>query len=260
MTMDKKIQEEEYQFPNEEQYSPGTSQEQDETADEDSSSSAVEHQGNLKTAMMSKLSFLSVRRNQVLILGVIVVFIVFNFMQPKKDKVKVVAHKPVAQKIAPAKQPELAKLTLPVVQDNYASSSQITSLDQQLTESNQKVDDQSDQISELHDALANVNNNQQRLLTTIANMQQALSLMNKKLVDMTKKKVKVAPVVKPVTYNVKSIIPGRVWLRGSNGSSQTATIGTHISNYYGRVVSIDPSSGEVVTTSHKLIHYGHNDY
>jgi intracellular multiplication protein IcmG len=64
---------------------------------------------------------------------------------------------------------------------------------------------------------------------------------------------------KPITYDVKAIVPGRAWIVSSTGDSYSVTVGDKIEQY-GHVKAIDDNDGRVFTTSGKVIAYGPNDY
>ena len=56
-------------------------------------------------------------------------------------------------------------------------------------------------------------------------------------------------------YYVEAVVPGRAWIQTDNGETITVTIGEEIKGL-GNVVSIEPATGEVVTTSGEIIKYG----
>ena len=83
----------------------------------------------------------------------------------------------------------------------------------------------------------------------------------KKLTVKPKKVVKHQGVVyhpKPITYDVKAIVPGRAWIVSSTGHSYSVAVGDRVAQY-GRVKAIDDAAGHVYTTSGKVIAYGAND-
>lgn len=55
-------------------------------------------------------------------------------------------------------------------------------------------------------------------------------------------------------YFVDAVIPGRAWLKGADGSTLTVTVGDTLPGY-GKVLSINPYSGQVVT-SKGVLPYG----
>ena len=61
-----------------------------------------------------------------------------------------------------------------------------------------------------------------------------------------------AQVVKPTTLYIHAIIPGRVWLRDQNNRIFSAVPGDDIQGY-GKVLSIDPRAGTVMTSSGQLL-------
>lgn len=61
--------------------------------------------------------------------------------------------------------------------------------------------------------------------------------------------------VEVVGYYIQAIIPGRAWLKDSNGKIFTVANGDDIPGY-GRVISIEPKQGMVRTDQGKVIEYG----
>ena len=71
-------------------------------------------------------------------------------------------------------------------------------------------------------------------------------------------KVVPAVIVPRVNYFVQALIPGRAWLRTSNGGILTVRIGDSIPGY-GMVESIDPSQGVITTSSGETIQFKSDD-
>lgn len=66
------------------------------------------------------------------------------------------------------------------------------------------------------------------------------------------------PVVKKVVYQIMAIIPGRAWLKSSNGATVTVSVGTQLSGY-GTVTKIDPQLGNVVMSTGQIIQFSADD-
>ena len=62
-----------------------------------------------------------------------------------------------------------------------------------------------------------------------------------------------------LVYAVRALVDGRAWIVGSNGLSQSVTVGDPIPGY-GNVTAIEAARGAIVTTSGKVIRLGANDY
>lgn len=58
-----------------------------------------------------------------------------------------------------------------------------------------------------------------------------------------------------LVYYIQAIIPGRAWLKDSNGKIFTVTTGDQIPGY-GRIIDIDPKNGLVKTDQGRAIEYG----
>jgi intracellular multiplication protein IcmG len=59
-------------------------------------------------------------------------------------------------------------------------------------------------------------------------------------------------------YYVQAVVPGRVWLKSINGKAITVTVGDSLPGY-GKVLTIDPYSGAVSTSSGVTIQYAVNE-
>lgn len=138
-------------------------------------------------------------------------------------------------------------------------------LKQQTDELAQRNTEEDDKIAQLQRSLLSINRNladiQQNLAaltSTVQSLQQQVSAsqaphpINTKSANVKKKPVNT------VSYTLKAIVPGRAWIRSSNGRTFTVKVGDPISGY-GIVNAIDSSQGIVGTSSGKLIQYGPND-
>lgn len=91
----------------------------------------------------------------------------------------------------------------------------------------------------------------------------AMNNLNNKVDNIAKQPAVSATVdVKPLPklikdqhYYVEAVVPGRAWLQTDHGETITVTVGEEITGL-GNVVSIEPATGDVVTTSGEIIKYG----
>lgn len=65
-------------------------------------------------------------------------------------------------------------------------------------------------------------------------------------------------VVAQQVYHVKAVIPGRAWLESNFGNTTSVKVGDSLKNY-GYIVSINTNTGNVDTSSGRVIKYGPND-
>ena len=132
-----------------------------------------------------------------------------------------------------------------------------------------------DTMSSLQNHVTDLNNKLNGVVSTNAQLAQSVTMLaaqikllsqevqknTKKLTAPPKKVVKHHGHVyhpKPITYDVKAIVPGRAWVVSSTGNSYSVTVGDHLAQY-GEVKAINDASGHVYTTSGKVIADGPND-
>lgn len=214
-----------------------------------------------------------VRRNALIVIGVVVVFFVmYRFIAPyfsgSKESIKP-ALPPVAQTMSapvqPTPAPVVAPQNLPVVKEadeqlkktvstieinQQGLRSDINSLNGQMQGLNTKLDELSSQINRLNQALGALSNQ-------VAQQSHDVSALMVKA-QPPKPKSKAGPAMPQVTYYIQAVIPGRAWLIGSNGSILTVREGIKIGGY-GLVQLIDPMQGRVVTSSGKIIRFSPQD-
>ncbi len=138
------------------------------------------------------------------------------------------------------------------------TNNRVGKLEQQMGTYQQKIDELS-QVAQ--------GNAQQiaRLQTTLQQMDSALQSMSRAMSSVQSEEKKVHDAMnakasgkKAKTYYVEAIIPGRAWLKVSDGTTLTVSPGVEIPGL-GRVTRIDPDSGTVKTTTGKVIRYGINE-
>ncbi len=189
---------------------------------------------------------------------VLVIFVGINMMHH--------GEKPVVSK------PTVTTQEQPAIQTQDANSQIANQLDSIKSDqvSNQDTLSQVKQtISSLNSKLNATQTANEQLAQSVTMLTSQLRLLTRDvqkntqlLASTTKKPVKKgAPIhrPKPITYDVKAIVPGRAWIVASTGNSYSVTVGDSI-DQYGTVKAIDPDTGRVYTSSGKVIAYGPNDY
>lgn len=249
----------EYHFPSEEfitddesvSADQGQHSDADDQGDEQVQTDAIESVAD--TSIMSRLKDITekfpILKNKRIIGVVIIALIVlisFHFMS-SGHKLKVVK-KPVAKPVVVQSQPSLTTMnqmnTLKQGEaQNQASAAQLQANVQSLQASLNTARSQRIQMA--------------KMLSNMSKQMMQLNMTVKRLAAKPKKHSGIVPP--PLTFTVKAIIPGRVWLLGSNGLTETVTLGAKVPQY-GTVTSINAKTGVVMTSSGKSIHYGGNDF
>jgi len=239
--MGDKMQHEEYQYPGDEYVttSPETTQ-QPEAAEEESAP--------VRTTPAWQ-RFILLNKRKLFMLGIVLVGVVsFQVMHHKAE--------PVAT---------LPSVTQPVVAAPVATNNDDQLLLQKsLAELQQSNDSNNQEIVNLKTQLATVNDQLQASNETNQQLKQAMVLLLQELRNLNEEMAK-KTVAKPaahhpeVVYVVRAMVEGRAWIQGSNGLSQSVTIGDPIPAY-GNVTAIKAAQGVIMTTSGKEIRLGANDY
>lgn len=120
------------------------------------------------------------------------------------------------------------------------------------------------QVNILKDQLVNTQKQLADVRKIAYDQQAAVRMLTEKTSTESVKPSAEKPMVVPamrtrVTYSIKAIVPGRVWLDSSKGNSMTVTVGDHLIGY-GVVKKVDARLGQVFTSSGKVITYGENDH
>lgn len=134
----------------------------------------------------------------------------------------------------------------------------------------QQQNEQANAIKDIQTKLPTVQNSLNQLTTTLSTLNARIDALQKKVDELSQpKRVEAArPVmryrplhrklVRPITFYVKAMIPGRAWLRNRNGATITVRSGSILQGY-GRVLSIDLRQGIVTTSSGRVINYSPED-
>ncbi|MGE3320064.1 MAG: hypothetical protein AB7I18_12290 [Candidatus Berkiella sp.] len=156
-----------------------------------------------------------------------------------------------AQNVIPqevtATEASLTKLQKKLEEQDNALKARITALEGQLTAANQNAAQTNAGIDKLQNDLASLNTAVQELGSQIRVFQEE---REKQLQKAAAKKQPPRKVIESANPNlsVYAIIPGRAWLRSSNGKTITVTEGDSVGEY-GKVLKIDAGNGVVVTSS-----------
>lgn len=207
------------------------------------------------------------RRTAMIAIGVLVVIIAVYkllgalFATSDHPAVPTISSQPQAAVVAPQVSAVIPQQPAPVVTDSLATlNRKIVELAQQ-TNGNQatlqriensvsglrgNIADIQTQLSGLNGALARISAQQQ---------QTAMIAAQRKKADAGITSEKVAP---PPIFYLQAAVPGRAWLKGSDGSTITVKVGDRIIGY-GFVTSISAVVGTVTTSSGKTIGYPPNE-
>lgn len=215
----------------------------DETAQADHSDGEVPQQ---KPSLLERFPFLQNKR-VIVVIGVAVVAIVaFKIMSPSHKTMSVKRQKMTAQQVEAAQQK----------QQQMALMNRLSRLSKDASSSQGVVNNLQNEVSGLKAALQQSNESNEAMrkaMLVLAQQVQGLSNEVKKATTSPKhiKKLPPSPVL---TFHLRAVIPGRAWVMGSNGESDSVTVGSKLKNY-GTVESIDPQAGKVTTSSGKTISY-----
>lgn len=249
MTKDtRKMSDEEYQFPQEEYVSaeqPSHEQEPEAAHDNEADETYFQPKRSGIFGILSAIPFLRNKR-VLLVIGVGVIALIGFKIFTSGHKAKVISQKPAS---AP---------TQTVEQPNPQMMSQLSSLKQNQSQNQNDINQLQQQMQSLHDDVSQATSSQNQ-------MQQDMSMLVtqvKTLTDEVKKlnaenKAKKNPGPRLV-YHLKAILPGRAWIVDNFGHAETVAVGDKVKDY-GRVKSIDPVNGVLMTSSGKVIVYGTYD-
>ncbi len=115
-------------------------------------------------------------------------------------------------------------------------------------------------------------NNQIRQLTTVVNSLQAQQANTARLIQPLQAELSHTNTVvtkmidaqqakkhpNQVVYYIKAMVPGRAWLVSQHGATASVGVGETLKGY-GKILSINDNDGIVTTRSGRNIVYGHND-
>jgi intracellular multiplication protein IcmG len=256
MTKRQTLGDDEYQFPSEEYIAPEETSSEEATPElEHPEPEEPHHTTSVPGMVLEKVKHFALgHKKAVIVTGLCVLgFISFHVLRHP-------APQPVVQKPAPVVQAPVQPQ--PVMQQPAQLSdqavSQLNSLNQAESTATQQIMQLQGQVSDLKNQLTQANVAQNALtedVNTLRNQVGGLLDQVRRLQKQLKAKDVAVP---PIVYHLQAIVMGRAWLVGSDGSTDTVSVGDKLKNY-GTVLSVDLNQGKVVTSSGKTIGYGADD-
>ncbi len=251
----KPMSDDEYQFPSEEFITTDhdTAQSQSEAEHDMHYDEAAEssRSGNGIANMLDRIQSLPHKR----IIGVAIVAVialgVFSFLRPSKT-VKPVVKKPHTSALQSAfnKQQQAQSQVL----------SQLSSFKQDQQSNQSSINQLQNQVANLQNALNQAHAQQAQMAQAVQSLVTEVKALNQDIANLSRPKhhrrKKSGPTL---TFTLKAVVPDRAWILGSNGESDSVTIGAEVPQY-GYVTAINANAGVVKTSSGKVIRYGQNDF
>ncbi len=263
----------EYQFPNDEYVMPSNEQQAAPSDSAESVSDSAQHQEQANTLDYTSAAQTTSAQEEVssglvmdrikniwntspifknkrivaIVVAIVLVLVVFKFMQPSRQVITKTQTAAVVQK--------------PTSQSNPQVMGQLNGLQQSAQSSQQEIRQLKSQVSALSGSLTQANANQVRMTQAVSMLAGQVKQLSTDLQKIRTKPVskKKGPVGPRLVYVVKAVVPGRAWIINNVGGTSTVTIGDHVKQY-GTVRSINPDTGVITTSSGKLIKYGSNDF
>lgn len=263
--------EEEYRYP-EEEYVQSNSEPQmqyEESGSGDDSAERATSGGGSAGGVMERIQPLIKNRIVIAILIVIVLFILFRiFMSHHGSTKKTTASvRPAPAVSQPNNTLASNQLTTQLAQQAASQSATSSQLESEVNSIDNKVSSNTSSINQIQSQLNSLQNSIDGIANNRGNVNDAISqlaLEVKKLAaDIKKNKVAekpapAAPMIPPVTYYLRAVVPGRAWIYGTNKRSASITVGDRVKQY-GRVLAINAQEGMVVTSSGKVIEFSSAD-
>jgi len=249
----KKTSDDEYQFPHDEyvvaeqeetapayEFTPEASADaQTETVNEAEASESTAASASNFVGKLGRLAIFKNKRVLFVIGAAVIAIIAFKIMTPS-HKVKVVKQQPV-------------QAVVPQDTDQTAMLNRLNRLSQDASSSQNVVTQLKSQLSDMKSSLNSASANEAAMRSAIVALaQQVQGLTNQiKAQNLQPHKKAYSPYV---TYHLVAMVPGRAWIVGSNGESDTVVVGSKLA-HYGAVKSINTEMGKVFTESGKVITY-----
>lgn len=227
-------------------------------------------------------------RRILLVVGIIAaIFAVYKisgfFTGTKKAQRHLAPVQPVMQPIN--LQPTTTKVTttttsntLPALsntQSNVAPSKidqSIAALEQKSSSTREDIEKLSQQVDSLRSTMGDLQTTIQNLTTSLQDISSQLQQQNAMIANQETLLKALQPppkkliIIKRRTihrrimdYYVEAIIPGRAWLKRSDGATLTVSAGSHIPGYQGVVSAVDPQTGEVILTTGEILTFQADD-
>jgi len=202
-----------------------------------------------KPGLLERFPILQNKRVLAVIGLAVVVIIIFKIMTPSRDTMKPVKKSPVVQTQAIVPQ-KFAQ------QGQDVSLSTLDRLSKDVADSRSALAQLQPQLDQLKTSINTANSNGDEMRTAVVALAQQVQGLAKQLQILTRlaEAEKQRPPAPMVTYRLVAFNSGRAWIMGSNGESDTVTVGSKLQNY-GVVKAIDTQAGKVITSSGKVITY-----
>jgi len=215
------------------------------------------------------------RRYTFLVIGLVALIIIVYkllgvFFAPDKASQD---FQPVDQKLpsitnvkpAVTQQPEPSKLreTITSFNTQKQSDERLAKIEVKSNAMDSRIDSLLQTVESLKSTVSTMNTEVNRLNENIAGLTQKMEMQAAQLSQFQKKPVpkrvvvRSRPIQRPV-YFIQAIVPGRAWLKTTNGATITVGQGTSVPGY-GKVAVIDPQQGQVLMSSGKVIEYSPDD-
>lgn len=240
----------EYQFPQDEYTSSHEAKSETESSETAGDQTApAQSRGPMIMALLDRLSQFKNKRIVIVLLIAVLLIIVFRIVNsvdttPTLPAISQQPTAPVVQSVAPSNNGNMAGSLDSLRMHSSETETQLKALQSQLSD----LQNNMSQSQAANDAL-------QKSVAVLTQQVQSLSVeLNNALA-----KIK-SPVKGPhIVYHLRAILPDRAWITSNTGETISVTVGDHITQY-GKVKSIDPTQGIVMTASGRKIEYGPNDY
>ena len=208
-------------------------------------------------------------RPVLMLFVILLVYVGFNFYSSRKNQISeqkkvmmqegavLVQQSGVSPMPAQSSAPTSAVFDVGVSNDQVAQvqnavQQKIDSVVQQLVSGQERISNLNESISKTGQDISAINQKIEHL--TVATQQMLLEIEKMKVPPKKKKVSK-----PPVAYNVRAIVPGRVWLESADGKGVTLRVGDKLEGY-GEVRVIAPRQGMVIMSNGSIIQYGVNDF
>lgn len=137
-------------------------------------------------------------------------------------------------------------------------SSEVESIDHKVANNADSINRIQNQLAAVQGSLNDAANNSQNVQDSVAELAQAVKKLVMDARAAKKAKVKPMPKIKPVTYYIRAVVPGRAWIYGTNKRSASIAVGDTVKQY-GKVLAINSQEGMIVTSSGKVITFSSVD-
>ncbi len=220
-------------------------------------------------------SYMTVVRKLVLVViaGFLVITVIYKFASSfwgGKEIEKSPPAKPAVTVIAPVR-----TVQEPIVRQPTADTSQTQQLHQRINQLQSSVEQSRADTNRLLDSMSGLQQNIELLNQRFAKMDDPLKSMALQLnlqqeqIDLLEKRTR-KPVVKRVAHKkpplkkpdpvfyIQAIIPGRAWLKSTEGTTLTVGEGDRLRSY-GAISEIDAASGRITTSYGRIITFSPED-